>query len=405
MKKAIVFNRMETYLTKEGCKGCKSFLKLFRTDELKEKISEKTFLENLVSKRINEVASKGFNYENDAIYQHDMYIGQEFQNSDSHGVIGFEHTGKDVTYKTYFGPIVEVDLKSLGCKVPGCKLKVPGCKLKGPGCKQKVPGCTSKGGDGVQHLNFFNDKKNIKEVQQLNNYFKLRLKYDQETQDFVYDEVTFDGSTVPIEVKEYREKIVKEITKDLKAIHGEGYGFEKTMEMPSNDNVFSHAMLFSNNSNTHIDTKALATPIAKLKNKIYLSAFDIYYFAKVEGLLSKLINLIKIFLRIISFGLLFSDKDKEKDQEKISGTSVLEEENIARLEKIYTEDLNSQDANQPSKEEVNNLVNLAKEYYLGKIPVTLAVRVDRGFIFTKFYEFLFGRKYIFHTYMIDAFKE
>ena len=397
MKKALVLNRVETMLPEENL-GCIALFKRFfkGVDEFKETSSEKILLEKLLSERFAKVSAEGFKYENGLVKKHLARTDEiTYQDFDYHGIYTFKHSSLNADYKAYFGPLVDISPKATGCKI-GCKpLQGIGCgKSKGIGCsKPKSIGCKSAGGDGEQHVNFFNNDKNIEVVQKLNKYFGFRLIYNKETQDILLDHVDAKKDKVfPDAITENREAILNVLKADLEALRSEGYGFESLVETPSLNSLYSNAILFSKESTKQIDEDSLADPKSDLASaSVYLSAFDLFYFKEAEGLLKKILRLL---LKIITLG--YFPRKKEDD---IYVNPQIEDKNIDLLENIYTAELNEQEAEQERINQIRDERKLQdaidRVKYIGKIPVTLACLKKQGLFI--------GKKYEFVTYMIDVF--
>ena len=388
MKKVFVINELFSVLPTTCC----NFIK--RVNDFEATKSAKLFFEESLTGKFNSIASKGFEFEDNNIFFHNLYVeNKKTDETRSHGVFRFKDSTKNAQYKVYFGPLIEVSKKGgcseIGCKGVGCK----GVGCKGVGCKGigcNNIGCSSKGGDEKQYLNFRNDEKNIEEVRYLNKFFGLRRLFNKETDDYLY---AADAERVTLSeiVKEQKDFIIQCFEEDMKSFQGQGFGYDKLIDMPSENDMFTQAMLFSNLSSVQIEIED-PTVSFQIDKNTYLSRFDLWYFPLAQGLLRRIINfIINFLLKIITLGL---HKGKQSTIENF--TSVIEDDNILQLEKIYEDDFNQQE--QFRKENPNFFGNS-----VGKIPVTIAIR--HKYFLQVLHDFLFGKRYDFHTYFVEANKK
>lgn len=385
MKKVFVSNELTATLPTKCC--CNIFK---RINDLEEKLSIKKYLEKNLTDKFNGISSQGFEFEDNSIFLHHLYVDNEKVNQNGmHGVFRFKNSEANKKYQLYFGPIID-GTKLMGCfNMEGCKgigCKGIGCKggsgCKGNGCKSI--GCSSKGGDDIQYLNFKNNTKNIEEVKDLNKYFGLRKEFNQENDDYIYETISGYSSLSEL-VKENSQLIIDAFKEEVQQIERTGYGFDKLLDMPSNDDLFTQAMLFSNSSSKQISIESSLDSSNLLKN-LFLSRFDLWYFPRVKGLLRLIWEFI---LKILTLGFYHGNNSKTSFY-----THIIEDNNIKQLEMIYEDDFNRQEvAIQHQKDIVGE--------YGGKVPVTIAIKHNYGF-FQMIHDWLFGERYDFHTYLIDA---
>lgn len=370
MKKVIVLNRVEATIPSTCCNLFK------KVDEFNHRKSEKIFIENSISEKFNSLNE--FKFIDGKVFQHGLYIENQFAHNGNHGVYRFGNTKEKVNYQLYFGPLIKIEQKDLGCK------------MKGLSCKSV--GCSSKGGDNEQKVNFLNNEINEKEVSVLNKHFNLRSVFDRKKQDYVFLEKDSLHINLSEYVKDNYDAIKVQFESDMKTVLGKGMGFNKMIDIPSYTNMFSQGLLFSSDcKDKQITLAEDSSTIDKLT--LYLSRFDLWYFPKVKGLLRKILEL--LFLIPVIGSILkyfFGTKDEE-----ITGTDVIEENNLKLIESIYENDFNQQEIS-----EINTAQEIDKmnELFLSKIPVTIAIKIK-----TSFWSRLFnGQKYNFHTFMANGIK-
>ena len=311
MKKVFVINELLAILPTKCC--CNIFK---RISDFDEKLSAKKFLEKNLSERFNSISSQGFEFEDNSIFLHHLYVDNEkIDQNGMHGVFRFRDSNANEQYQLYFGPIIDatklfgcfekMGCKSIGCNGIGCK-GGSGCKgsgCKGSGCKSI--GCSSKGGKDIQYLNFRNNTKNIEEVQDLNKYFGLRKEFCQENDDYIYETISGYSSLSEL-VKENSQTILDIFKEEVLQLEKAGYGFNKLLDMPSNDDLFTQAMLFSNTSSKHISIDSSLDSSNILKN-LFLSRFDLWYFPQAKGILQLIWEFI---LKILTLGFYSGGKGK-----------------------------------------------------------------------------------------------
>jgi hypothetical protein len=377
MKKVIVLNRVEATIPSTCCNLFK------KVDEFNHRKSEKIFIENSISKKFSSLNE--FKFMDGKVFQHGLFIENKFAHNGNHGVYRFEVSKEKVDYQLYFGPLIKIEQKDLGCKMKGLS-----CKMKGLSCKSV--GCSSKGGDNEQKVNFLNNEINEKEVSVLNKHFNLRSVFDRKKQDYVFLEKDSLIENLSEYVKDNYDAIKVQFESDMKTVLGKGMGFNTLIDIPSYTNMFSQGLLFSSDcKDKQIALAGESSSIDKLS--LYLSRFDLWYFPKVKGLLRKILEL--LFLIPVIGSILkyfFGTKNKE-----ITGTDVIEENNLKLIESIYENDFNQQEIS-----EINTAQEIDKmnELFLSKIPVTIAVKRKTGF-----WDRLFnGQKYTFHTFLVNGIK-
>ena len=134
--------------------------------------------------------------------------------------------------------------------------------------------------------------------------------------------------------------------------------------MPSETDMFTQGLLFSNSGQSKIK---LADSTSEIKVNLFLSRFDLWYFPKVKGLITKVLEvlyLIPVIGWILKF--LFGKKDKE-----IKGSDIITNKNLEELTTIYDKDFNDQ---HQMESEGNAELELYKNNYLSKVPVTIAFK-------------------------------
>lgn len=368
MKKVIVINKITS--TKDvSC--CNVFKKV---NWFKCLLSSKKLEEKILTDKFNAIAEQGFEFQDEKVLPHSLYVENEFKEKSFHGVYRFT-PGKPGKYQVYFGPLIEVNPDkgcAMGCKGAGCKDL--GCKdlgCKGMGCKSL--GCRSKGGN-TQYINFTDDSLNQTVVQKLNSHFGLRKLFNK-NMNYIYKSYTFESINEII--KDRYDEIVAQYQQDVTEFYNQGLRYIRTIDTPSYEDIFTQAMLFGTYG---ADKVKIASPEAEEKHNIKLSRFDVWYFPQIKGIL-------RILLELIPF--------ISKKNPNILGTSIIEEQNIKIVETQYESDFNDQE-NQETE-----LDNTLKAAIVGKIPVTIAVKKRLGF-WSKIFSPI---KYDFHTYIVSAVKE
>ncbi len=388
MKKVFTLNRVEATVPSTFCNLLK------KVDEFSHRNSEKRFLEKKITDEFNKLGSQGFQYEDQKVFSHNLFVENKFKDKGQHGVYRFRDSDRNHNYEFYFGPLIKVDEKSLGCGSfgkPGCgSFRKQGCSPKGAGCKSV--GCKDKGGDTVQYLNFLDDSKNENEVSILNKHFGLRKLFNRKTHDYLYHSKQSVFVALSEYVKDNYELINQQFEKDVKYIYTKGLTFDSVVDVPSYTDMLSQGILFSSHGK---DKVGLADSSLCVDGySVYLSRFDLWYFPRVKGLIS---IILKILFQIPILGwilkLLFG-----KNEKAISGTDIISEENLVKLNSVYERDFNEQEniEKQYSKE-----LNDLQEELIGKIPVTLAVRKSTG----RFYRIFSGQKYNFFTYYANGIRK
>lgn len=365
MKKIIVLNRQE-----DIAQSCCNFFK--RVEAFNKKSSEKEFIEKNISEKLNVLGEQSYKIETDKVFGHNLYV-ENVQDLDGlHGVYSFTKTDKKTQYQVYLGPLIKLDPKKLGCNV-----KLPGCK------NVKGLGCSSKGGDNSQKLNFLNNEKNESDVQALNKHFKLRNIFNRETDDYILE--SLESISLNNLIKENKEIIQEKFSGDIDRIVDSHLGFEKMIDIPSFEEMYSQGLLFSSNS----DTKINQLHGENKGNKTYLSRFDLWYFPKVKGLLAIIRDLLA---SIPVIGFLF-----KKKKEIITGSNILTKKNIEKLELIYTDDYNSQESR---TEEEREILKKFKEDFITKVPVTFALKLKMSWL----KKLLYGQEYSYKTVYTNGMK-
>lgn len=390
MERALVINEIGIQYNPSGCKyGCNPFKKpdaFVVTSQLKQKT------ENETTVKLNSLMNEGYEFCDGEVFSHKLFIANEYTRKGLHGVYRYAYNGKDSRYKVYFGPLILVDLKR-GCKLGkfGCKPGKLGCKPGKLSCKKR--GCKNLGckktETNKQYLNFRDNDLNQEIVQKLNDHFGI-IRNETLKDGYKYESLSYEVEfeTVMSElVKEHYDELLAQYTQDVQQIYSEGYGFEKLIDTPSEINLYTQAMLFSSNSQKHVTLAELKDFGAQLKHTTYLNKFDLWYFPVAMGLLRKLwTNLLK------AIGIY-----KEK---VIDGTPIITNENIERLEEVYTNDFNSQ---RETKGEYKQTVETVKELVskLCKIPVTIAIKRKQGW----FSRLFLHREYDYHTFLVTGIEE
>lgn len=379
MKKVLVLNSIHRPIG--------SCCNRFRSNDYEELLSQKKYKEKKFNESLNEVASKGFELNTGKVYGHDVYVGFDVEMEGFHGVYSFTETGKPVQYVSYMGPVVEVEpIKH------GCKFNLPGCKSSGLGCNFKGIACRSKGGN-VQYVNFTDNQHNIEDVKKLNKYYHLRELYVPEIHDNVFEES--EGRLLDIVedevLKTYKDKVIETLRSDIADLRNKGLGIAEVVEVPAGR--FTTALVYSNDSKTNINTDLLMNVKTAEEKSIRINKFDLWYFNKIKGIFRIIFEFI---LRIITLGLW-------KPKNEIDATDIIEDENLALLEEVYTKQLNEQE--NVDLGEVKAFNEFVEKYHLGQIPVTLAIHDTSWGILNPLVELFRGKKHNFYTCNIEMFKE
>ena len=387
MQKVFVINTISQYYEQNGCHNI--FQKL---DEYKTKCSAKLRGEAELTEKFNEKTRQGFSFVDAKVFPHELYVDNIWQEerSSTHGVFRFDQQHPGACYQVYFGPIIRLgEQKKKGCKVFGI-----GCKTKGIGCKEIIKqalvecgikgiGCNASDAS-EQYLNFLNDEKNNQTVQDFNKYFGLRQEPHSKLDDYIYDTIEDDKFVGILSelVKKHYDEIVAQFNSETEEFYKNGYGFERLIDTLSEDDLYTQAMLFSNLTNTQVAIAPLQTA---LPQDLTLSRFDLWYFKKTKG-----------FLRYVWDGIknwILSWFGRRLKEDEVFGDSSIEDENIKYLEKIYEEDLNSQ------QEVMNDIKNYQPVFT--NIPVTLALPVKQSW----WEKIFWGPEYTFKTYLLNGVKK
>lgn len=350
MKKVIVINALSSSYPGSCCNLFK------RTNWFKSKLSSKLRIEKELTEEFNKVGAQGFEFEDEKVLPHNLYVENRYLSDSVHGVFRFTR-GQVSKYQIYFGPIIEITTDdNKGCSSLGCK---------GKGCKNTLC-CKSKGGN-IQYINFLNNEKNQKEVQVLNKHYDLRQSFDKSS-DYTY--VSVQTESLNEFIKEHYDEIVAKYKQDVATFYQQGMGFIKTIDTPSHTDLLTQAMLFGSQSKR----KADMADYSEFSANLTLSRFDVWYFPMIKS----------IQRRIMEYFHLAKSKD-------IFGSATISDSNLEIVEKTYEEDFNAQE----SSELTNRMI---AENIIGKIPVTIAIKRKIGF---------WGRlfrpvEYDFNTYLIDA---
>lgn len=248
-------------------------------------------------------------------------------------------------------------------------------------------------GDNEQKVNFLNNEINEEDVSVLNKHFNLRSVFERKKQDYVF--VKQDSLHIILSeyVKDNYDVINAQFESDMKTVLAKGMGFNKLIDIPSYTDMFSQGLLFSSDCQSkQIRLAENSSTIDKLT--VYLSRFDLWYFPKVKGLLRQILELL-FHIPVIGSILQYFFATKEKE---ITGTDIIEENNIKIIESIYEKDFNQQEESENKHvEEIGKL----NELFLSQIPVTIAVKIN-----TSFWSRLWsGQKYHFHTFMANGIKK
>lgn len=376
MNKTLVVNSLksgeqESYCSLSFCKWWGS------VDNFQKKVSEKKALERKMTEKFN--AFSGATFKQGKVNTHTLFMENKYVKENVHGVYRFKQEDKSSIYHLYFGPIIKVKKEALGCSIGGCKPSFSGCK---PGGCNSI-GCKSKGGDNIQRLNFLNDDKNDEDVKGLNKYFGLR-KFFKKEMDYKWDQ----GEIISVAeyVKNNIDQINDQFQKDLSEITANGLGIHSLIDTPSYESLFTQAVLFSNDSNV----KKAKVSMIESNLKSYLSRFELWYFAKAKGLVDYLfeIPVIGWLLRLL-FG---------KKKVNLIGSSRISEENIKKLEDLYSAEFDEQAA---VLDDIENKTTARK--IIAKIPVTIAVEDSiTDDWFRKLFGWAMDKTYTFHTFIVGC---
>ena len=377
MKKVLVLNE---FSTPENC-----YCKTWYRNDYKEMLSKKKYLEKKLNESLNKVSSQGFELEAGKVYPHNVYVGFDVAETGEHGVYSFSKTGENVQYQAYMGPVVEVEpIKH------GCKFNLPGCST--PGCNFKGIACRSKGGN-IQYVNFTDNQYNIEEVQKLNKYYDLRKVYIPELHDNVYEET--EGRILDIVedelLKAYKDKVLAALRTDMADLRKKGLGLVEVVDVPAGR--FDSALVYSAKSKVNVNTDLLMNVKSAEEKTVRINKFDLWYFNKVKGIFRLIFEFI---LKLITLGWWQPNDD-------IDYTSIIEDQNIAQLEEVYSKQLTEQE--NVDLEEVLEYNEFIRKYHLGKVPVTLAIHDTSWGILNPLVELFRGKRHFFHTYTVDMFKE
>lgn len=384
MKKVFTLNRVEATIPTTCCNLLK------KTDEFNHRNSEKIFLEKKITAEFNNLGSQGFQYEDGKVFSHNLFVENKYKSKGQHGVYRFSNSDRNHNYEFYFGPLLKVDEKSLGCgsfgKL-GCSSKGLGCKTSGLACKSI--GCKDKGGDNIQHLNFLNDSKNENDVSILNKHFGLRKLFDRKKNDYLYQSKESVYVNLSEYIKDNYDAINQQFEKDVNSIFNNGLTFDCLVDIPSYTDMFSQGILFSSHGKGRV---GLADDSISVDGySLYLSRFDLWYFPKVKGLLTKILEAL-FLIPILGWILkLFFGKEAKK----ITGTDIISDENLDKLNSVYEIDFNEQE--DMEKQYSKELADL-QEKFISKIPVTIAVRKSTSWFFRLFN----GDQYNFFTYYANG---
>jgi hypothetical protein len=387
MKKVFTLNRVEATIPTTCCNLFK------KIDEFNHRNSEKIFLEKKITAEFNKVGSQGFQYEDEKVFSHNLFVENNYKAKGKHGVYRFKDSDRNHNYEFYFGPLIKVDEKTLGCGsfgTLGCSPKGMGCKMNGVSCKSI--GCKDKGGDNAQHLNFLDDSKNEKEVSILNKHFGLRKLFDRKKHDYLYQSKESIYVSLSEYIKDNFEAINQQFEKDINSISEKGLTFDRVVDIPSYTDMFSQGILFSSHGKDKVGFADASISVDGYL--LYLSRFDVWYFPKVKGLISKILEIL-FLIPILGWilKLIFGKEEKE-----ITGTDIISDKNIEKLNSVYERDFNEQE--NLEKQYSKDLAEL-KEKFISKIPVTIAVRRSTSW----FNRLLNGEKYDFFTYYANGVKK
>lgn len=361
MEKALVINELGDLCHITGCKflGCNI---LNKKDAFKVTQESKNFYEKRVSEKLSSLSGEGYELLDDKIFSHDLYVDNFLDGEGQHGVYRFTRTGSPTNYKAYFGPIITAQSD---------KIK------KKRGCKKfsfKTIGCRSKGGN-IQYLNFRDNELNEEVVKKLNKYFKIeKSRYNKEKDDYRYYTIT--NLIITELLNQNYHQLLEQYKADINQLESEGYSYYKNVSIPSDINMYSQAMIFSDASRRKVTFPNIEDTLA---HTTFLHRFDLWYFPRVRG----------IFRVIIDFLLSILPWVKKKDDD-IVGSTIIESQNIKRLEEVYTDDFNNQGENATIEEKIRDMV--------GAIPVTIAKQRYQSW----WQRLWHGKEYDYYTFVIPA---
>ena len=107
MNKALVINNVESI----GPSTCCNLLK--KVDGFEKKVSEKLAIERKLTEKFN--SFNGATFKGEKVNTHDLYVENLYSEEDTHGVFRFKQENKSNNYQLYFGPLIKVERKNLGC--------------------------------------------------------------------------------------------------------------------------------------------------------------------------------------------------------------------------------------------------------------------------------------------------
>ena len=367
-----------------GCKyGCNPFKKpdpALVTKQLKQKN------ENDLSLKLSSLATDGYELLDEKVFTHRLYVENYEVETGLHGVYRYIQSGKGKRYKVYFGPFIIVPYKKKGCfgcgnfKL-GCGSLKGGCgSIKG-GCKNL--GCKSEGGNN-QYLNFIDNNINEPVVQKLNEHFHIQRGDKREDEGYRFYDIEINLVMSEF-VKNHYEELLNQYNSDISTITSQGYGFEKIIDVPSDDELYTQAMLFSSDSQ---DKVTFSNIEVALKHITFLHRFDLWYFPRMKGLLRRIWDGFLSMLHLLN-------------EDKIVGTSYIEDENIQKLEKVYSDDFNAQSETEAQMKSDIDEATKKIDKIVGKIPVTLAVQLPQGWLSRMFNL----KHYTYTTLFIPGMKE
>lgn len=375
MEKALVIN--EIFDDVHRVTGCKYGCNPFKTpDAYQVTLQNKLLTEKAVSESLTSFTEEGYEFIDGKIFKHNLYVENELTETGFHGVYRYSHTGKNVKYKAYFGPMIMIEdekvgcLRRMGCGGVGCKGPSGGIGCGGIGCSSFKGGCKSQGcknlgckqeGGNVQYLNFRDNDVNQEVVKKLNEYFNIIRGHGREYEGYEYHAVELNIVLSEL-IKNNFDKLLQQYEQDVTQMIKEGYGFKDIIDLPSESELYTQALLFASNSKEEI---TFSTIEAAIKNVLYLHRFDLWYFPRVVGLLRKLWEKFLAFLHML----------KKKD---ILSSTVIEPQNLEYLEKIYTEDFNEQIETHNKIVEDEKRIKAELDKIKCNIPVTIAKKRNRS---------------------------
>lgn len=384
MEKALVIN--EIFDDVRRVTGCKYGCNPFKTpDAYQVTLQNKLLSEKQLSERLSSFTEEGYEFIDGKIFKHNLYEENEFKDTGFHGVYRYSYTGNKIKYKAYFGPMIMIEDKKVGCKSGigcggiGCSsLKGIGCSSLKVGCKSKGCknlGCKKEGGD-IQYLNFRDNDVNQEVVKKLNEYFNIIRGHGREYEGYEYFAIELNIVLSEL-IKDNYDQLLQQYEQDITQMIKEGYGYKDIIDLPSESELYTQALLFASNSREEI---TFSTIEAAIKNVLYLHKFDLWYFPRVVGLLRKLWESFLRFLHLL------------KKKEIISST-IIEPQNIEYLEKIYTEDFNAQIETHNQVVEDEKRIKAELDKIKCNIPVTIAKKCKRSWLSRLFkgdvYDFYF----------------